>query len=256
MDVLRRALSFAFFGSTWCGYLHAANPAGPCPILYEQVKRLASDSAKHNSLETLFPDSKLRSHVAKYLAAIDQYAADIKGAKPFEEMDLRNRVRQSYGEIVDFYASNFKKKYRLIENSIGRRFDFVNHPYFSEKMLAEMEVTVYQSRLVYLNSKIVVDGELMNFVMWPDGRIFVHDSKRFPGDWKHTSLSMGLPVASAGRMSVEKGRLLQVDNHSGHFQPAIEETTRVLVELAQRAPGRGLDVSGTKTASFQHLGGM
>ncbi len=51
-------------------------------------------------------------------------------------------------------------------------------------------------------------------------------------DFTHSSFFAGGPVASAGRMVIENGNLLYIDNHSPHYKPSRDVFQQALSELA------------------------
>ena len=79
------------------------------------------------------------------------------------------------------------------------------------------------------------------FVMDRDGNLFV-SLEQDVGRLHHSSLLAGQPVAGAGELAVQDGRLQLVTRASGHYRPTVAQQQAVLDELARQ----GLDVSHTQ----------
>jgi len=56
------------------------------------------------------------------------------------------------------------------------------------------------------------------FVVATDKRLYVAPGKD-PGQFNHSSLTAGAPVLMAGHMQIENGRLIAMNNLSGHYRP-------------------------------------
>jgi hypothetical protein len=56
----------------------------------------------------------------------------------------------------------------------------------------------------------------------------------------HTTFQAGLPVAAAGMMRVENGKLVSISNASGHYQPKPQYLKNILVFFKQK----GLNLQG------------
>ncbi len=83
------------------------------------------------------------------------------------------------------------------------------------------------------------------FVMDAEGRIF--SSKRHVvGQFHHSSLGQGRPVAGAGELQVRDGILVALTDHSSHYCPERRYTEQVLSELRER----GVDVGRVVTEFY------
>ena len=69
------------------------------------------------------------------------------------------------------------------------------------------------------------------FVMHGDGAIYCAPEHRV-GEFHHSSLGQGKPVAGAGELEAREGRLLAITDHSSHYCPPRRFTEQVLAELA------------------------
>ena len=82
-----------------------------------------------------------------------------------------------------------------------------------------------------------VKGEVE--VMDPQGNIYLSASQE-RGVFHHSSFLSGQPVSTAGEIIVENGRVVMVNNVSGHYRPSEESLDLFLDQLA----AAGMDVSG------------
>jgi hypothetical protein len=80
------------------------------------------------------------------------------------------------------------------------------------------------------NATVSYDTAL--FVMDPMGGLFAAPQRM--SRFHHSSLLAGGPVACAGLMKVEGGRLTTIDNNSGHYKPEPENLLQVMDELSER----------------------
>lgn len=81
------------------------------------------------------------------------------------------------------------------------------------------------------------------FVMSGNGTLYA-STRHGPGGFKHSSFLAGNPVAAAGEMVVNKGKLTFINNESGHYTPSGTLVTQALTELR----ARGLDVNHVTTS--------
>ena len=104
-------------------------------------------------------------------------------------------------------------------------------------------------RLIGETSKTPLDTEQMTsygsgegygvFVLSPSGEFYVgeHRIQRF----HHTSFLAGGEVRAAGEVKIQKGKLLEITNKSGHYKPTEEHTLALLDHLASNGvPLRGV----------------
>lgn len=84
------------------------------------------------------------------------------------------------------------------------------------------------------------------FVMDALGSIFV-SKKHVVGQFHHSSLGQGRPVAGAGELEVRDGTLVTLTDHSSHYCPPRRYTEQVLRELEDH----GVDVDSV-TKEFHY----
>lgn len=77
------------------------------------------------------------------------------------------------------------------------------------------------------------------FVMDGEGRVFAGSSAQVD---KHSAFLAGAPVAAAGLIVVEAGRLVAVEDESGHYMPPQDYLNQFLTEMVLR----GVDRLGVK----------
>lgn len=71
------------------------------------------------------------------------------------------------------------------------------------------------------------------FVMDENGRIYASKTHAV-GEFHHSSLGGGKPVAGAGEIVVDNGKVTEISNRSGHYQPDQRTNAQVLEELKSR----------------------
>jgi hypothetical protein len=77
------------------------------------------------------------------------------------------------------------------------------------------------------------DSDRAIFVMDENGNLYASKFQA-SGEFHHSSLVAGGPVAGAGELHVEDGRLIGVTDHSGHYTPTRRMTWRVASTLAEQ----------------------
>ncbi len=119
-----------------------------------------------------------------------------------------NRV-WSHGRVVTYLSPTERARYKLemkdgvIYDAQGNRFDTAN------------ATSIHGGR-----SKAI-------FVMDVDGNIYA-STFQGAGRFHHSSLMGGAPIAAAGEIVVDNGRLVMINNASGHYLPGPELTDQAL----------------------------
>jgi hypothetical protein len=83
------------------------------------------------------------------------------------------------------------------------------------------------------------------FVMDESGKMYISQTQTV-GKFHHSSFLSGKPVASAGEIVVENGKIIEISNRSGHYQPTQIINLQVINELKRR----GIDTSNIKITGF------
>ncbi len=83
------------------------------------------------------------------------------------------------------------------------------------------------------------------FVMDEYGRIYASKYQAV-GKFHHSSILGGKPVASAGEITVQNGKIIEISNRSGHYQPTQQTNSQVINELKNR----GVDTGKIKITGF------
>lgn len=121
--------------------------------------------------------------------------------------------------------------------------------YTPEELAARRVVPTDDGRLVFAESGKPVDGNKI-YVMDKAGNVYADDPVF--GEVHHSSLAGGEKPAGAGHMTADNGRLLHLDDSSGHFGENLKPNSPDVVrnELASQ----GTDVSQTTTSSHGDVG--
>lgn len=113
--------------------------------------------------------------------------------------------------------------------------------YCNKKERQQYVVIVEDGKLYYANQsqKLVnsVEGAKTMFVMAPDLTLYMSEKK--PAKFHHSSFLSGGAVFAAGYVKVEKGKLMEITPHSGHYRPSEEHFARCLNQLKDL----GIDMS-------------
>jgi len=89
------------------------------------------------------------------------------------------------------------------------------------------------------------DGGRAIFVMDRDGNLYASNYQA-RGDFHHSSMLAGGEVAGAGEIRVDNGKIVDMTDKSGHYQPSADLNDNALDELRRQ----GLDIEGMKQYDF------
>jgi hypothetical protein len=89
------------------------------------------------------------------------------------------------------------------------------------------------------------DGGRAIFVMDRDGNLYASNYQA-RGDFHHSSLLAGGEVAGAGEIRVDNGRIIDMTDKSGHYQPSADLNDNAVDELRRQ----GLNTEGMKQYDF------
>jgi len=116
--------------------------------------------------------------------------------------------------------------------------------YFDEKQRQRYEIFLKNGLLVDRNGKPIntigtstaaksAEEGMATYVMDENGRIYY---TRFPilTQFHHSSFLAGGPVAAAGEIKIIKGKLVKINNASGHYKPGADLLSQVITELSLR----------------------
>lgn len=100
------------------------------------------------------------------------------------------------------------------------------------KERARYRIRIQNGRFVDPSGKPLDSGKKPHiYVMDPQGNLYV-SNEAVPLEFHHSSFLAGEPVAAAGTAWFENGKLIQVDNRSGHYKPP-SETLKTLLKAIQ-----------------------
>jgi hypothetical protein len=134
------------------------------------------------------------------------------------------------GEGVRYLNAVERQAYRVSVSGDGRILDSKGAPFDTS-----------QAKTVRANEP---NGHAI-YVMDRDGNIFIsniQEKRRF----HHSSLVAGEPVLAAGEIEIRDGRVLYIDNQSGHYFPVALHTRQFLKRLREL----GADLSGVRTVDL------
>jgi hypothetical protein len=125
----------------------------------------------------------------------------------------------------------------------GEQYGAAIHPQFQNKKIRYL--TTAEERSSYLlrfHRGLVVDQELQRqcpeacrgiYVMSSDGVIYFRQGHD-PYEFHHSSFLAGAPVAAAGEIIIENGRIVMVNNRSGHYRASFAHIFQFLLELQKK----------------------
>ncbi|WNG28661.1 hypothetical protein F0U62_35195 [Cystobacter fuscus] len=154
---------------------------------------------------------------------------------------LTSKQHHKYDEVGMLYESGYLKD----QNNKNQQLPV---PYFNDAQRREHEVLAYEGqlykqgrdadRLVPLDTNDVPQQHYL-YAMNKHGEIY---AGREDDVHHHSAFTAGGPVAAAGKMRVDDGRLRKMTDESGHYMPPREYGEQVAHELTRR----GVDISHVK----------
>ncbi len=107
--------------------------------------------------------------------------------------------------------------------------------FFSEQEIKDCELEILDDFFVKAVNKIVVnyidDNKEYMYCITLDKKLIVTIAE---GNIRHTSISRGKPVLGAGSLKIKGGKLVYIDNNSGHYRPVPEILCQVLMILKEK----------------------
>jgi RHS repeat-associated protein len=114
---------------------------------------------------------------------------------------------------------------------------------FENKFPEHQVVTPLQ---IYTPSQLLTKAGRINYVVMEDGSLRLGRQNKNPGGG-HIDLAGGDPVVAAGELTVVQGKILHVDNTSGHYMPSGAGAQAEAERAFRRA---GFDISGKYIEKF------
>lgn len=164
-----------------------------------------------------------------------QEAVDPEHRPVLVQNQLNSRYKREFQLDTDFDGDFYqwlKEKKKAIPGSGDKV------AYLTAKDRLNFLVTFSGKRLVP-NPKAIIDyrefflsvrGELI-FVLAPTPQPNLYVGAKAIGTFHHSSLYAGRAVLAAGTMLLDKGVILQVNNHSGHYKPGLGEMVKVVEHM-------------------------
>ncbi|GAA4667708.1 hypothetical protein [Amycolatopsis dongchuanensis] len=126
----------------------------------------------------------------------------------------------------------------------------LNEPPFVGKQVTRLNDTKLEKRRVYIDKdgrmRYAKDGTLFDtskatkvhkgdegraiFVMDRHGNVYASNYQA-EGEFHHSTLTNGRPVAAAGELFVKDGRIIKITDNSGHYRPGTQQTVNMWEEL-------------------------
>jgi|GEM_PF-1102613 len=223
-------------------------PLGRCPRAETDPEALFEEILGAEKFEELSPRSRSpRSSppTTCFLRAPEGF--------PVPSSPLSPGVRSSIGsisplsEILDpsyLAASQPYKTIPVIERYITQDRDR-GVKYFDEHERGDFLVEIRDGRLFYKKSGLLISANREGggvalppiYVMDGTGNLYIYPGHH-PGKINHSSLLAGAPVSSAGEIWLKDGKILGLNNLSGHYQPRREYYRQVLRQLRRS----GIDI--------------
>lgn len=103
--------------------------------------------------------------------------------------------------------------------------------YLDDQERQAYRIFVIDNRLVDYRGEPICEEKCRGiFVMTPMGEIYFSDKPIFR-EFHHSSFIAGNDVAAAGELRIKDGKLLSVNNRSGHYRPTYAHILQFLLEL-------------------------
>ena len=81
--------------------------------------------------------------------------------------------------------------------------------------------------LIYQNSDTPVDAQHLIWVMDKNSKLYISESSGSSGGVHHSYFlkkeGFGKPLACGGHMSIKQGKIIEIDNSSGHYKPNTDQ---------------------------------
>jgi hypothetical protein len=104
-------------------------------------------------------------------------------------------------------------------------------PYLSRAERLQHQLKVRDGKLFDARGQLFDTGEgSALYVMDSEGRFFARTFS-LADDFHHSSFLAGEPVAGAGLMRVHQGRILMINDSTGHYRPSGEFLQQVIDQL-------------------------
>lgn len=128
------------------------------------------------------------------------------------------------------------------------------------KSLTKDQVKKYQlisknNNLYFKHNSFRADGEKsLNYVLSGQGEIFAH--RAIKNVFHHSSFLAGEPVACAGEITIRDGKVVDINNRSGHYRPTAIHLLQTIITLHHMgviSPSCRVDLHRKKTVMAKDL---
>lgn len=125
----------------------------------------------------------------------------------------------------------------------GEQYGAAMHPQFQNKKVEYLYKDEDRSKyFLHFQNGFVVDENFQRrcpdtcrgiYVMSSTGVIYFREGHN-PYEFHHSSFLAGAPVAAAGEIIIENGRIVMVNNRSGHYRASFAHVFQFLLELQKK----------------------
>jgi len=174
--------------------------------------------------------------------ALDQLRNNTRFSNIFGDIDqvingdpsLRSRIIEgNFSFNQDFLLLKMQKKYSGEEDGTAADSMFEKIKYLWNHELSNYQIQIKDNVIFSSQSSKLNDGRYL-FVMDPQGNLFAADITT--RNFKHSSFTRGKEVAFAGTFQVDKGKLVHLNNESGHYLPTSTFMDQLLDLLRKNNP--------------------
>jgi hypothetical protein len=170
--------------------------------------------------------------------------------KGFKTIGLKPRYTHESNRAI--WNEKRQGQMNSIQQQLGRPTQPVQRTqvrYLTKQQRQKYRVTIKDGRLYDADGNLLdtraatsahSGGGNAIYVMDKDGNIYVSKTQEV-GEFHHSSLGGGEPVAGAGELRIREGRVVGINRKSGHYQPGEEHLQQVVDHL--RSQGVDIDSS-------------
>ena len=190
-----------------------------------------------NERPNLYKESSARMH-ERFNAAKQFY-------KDFEEAEIEKQIEILSQTISSFYLPGTMVKCISSIKNI-KTFGVANPPKFHTDIGSEIPMPFSNFRKYTMNDiRNVKDWEIMQYIITSDGKLIItptnaskpfHRSPNSPAEWAtdqiyHSDMAQLKPVYAAGDIVVKHGKIIKIDNKSGHYLPGGEHMNKLVEKV-------------------------
>ncbi|MBC7622158.1 MAG: hypothetical protein H7232_02095 [Aeromicrobium sp.] len=193
----------------------------PLDPRYQFERTMHLESGKKNPLSM----SEVNESYKMFVAAADEDQRKKMGKFGKEEFYSKG--------ITELRPADTKKLEAFLESN-GNRIEVL----YLKRDLRLPYIAVIQNGLLFRHNGFDKwdTGRAVIYAMDEYGNLFIEGDNMKPKDmgFQHSSFLAGRPVLCAGSIKIEDGRLVSIDNSSGHYRPTQKNLYQALLELSNQ----------------------